>query len=159
MVTRIRCHVTLPNCYVSAFAPFTFRAATAWTRMKNWDANAMPLALAVAVEWEWRKALPQKMTHCRLAMQVLRKKMLVDVVRRAPRCGRFGAPLVRGCGARTYFLSGAAPAGTSTWVSMPEAWPWPRYTSWVAFTKSDGFASGMFRKVCGLRSVSGNQEL
>ena len=34
-----------------------------------------------------------------------------------------------------------------------------RYTRSVAFTKSEGFASGMLTKVCGLRSVSGNHEL
>src|ERR1700728_2182701 len=61
--------------------------------------------------------------------------------------------------ARGYRPAGGAAAGTSTLVSIPEARPWARYTSCVAFTKSDGLASGMFRKVCGLRSVSGNQEL
>src|ERR1700689_2659089 len=42
--------------------------------MKNRDASAMPLERAIAMEWEWRKASPRKMTQWRLGLQGLTKR-------------------------------------------------------------------------------------
>src|ERR1700733_6920317 len=96
------CHA--PELLCKRFRAISFRAATYRTRMKNRDANAVPLAGAIAMEWEWREASPQKMTQCRLAMQVLRIKMLVVIVRRASRRlarARWSRYLRRGLGRDT----------------------------------------------------------
>jgi hypothetical protein len=58
-----------------------------------------------------------------------------------------------------YFCSSAIPGLGNTPTTIPEASPLTWYTRSVAFTKSVGLASGMLTKLCGLRSVSGNQEL